>query len=93
MTKKNGQNLVTTVSLDFDDIIIGLMFNLLRTHHPVKRVKVNKRFKRAVELNGRTYILPKDKTILFSTLFRELETLYDSEYDEIMHVLSSFYKF
>lgn len=93
MTKKNGQTLATTASLDFDDIIVGLMFNLLRTHHPVKRVKIEKRFKRAVEVNGRTYVLPRDKTILSSILFSELETLYDSEYEEIMHVLSNFYKF
>jgi hypothetical protein len=91
MKKMSGQISETIALLDFDEIIVGLMFNLLRQSHPVKRVKVKKHFKRAVEVNGRTFLLPKDNYALFSILFSELETLYCAESDEITYVISQFY--
>lgn len=81
----------TTVLLDFDEVIIELMFNSLKTTHPVKRIKVKKHFKRAVEVNGRTFLLPKDNYALFSILYSELEDLYCADSNEIIHVLSEFY--
>ncbi len=91
MKKMNGQISETTALLGFDDIIIKLMFNLLKQSHPIKRIKVKKHWKRAVEVNGRTFLIPKDNYALFSALFSELETLYCAESNEITYVLSQFY--
>lgn len=91
MKKMNGQSSGTTVSQDFDVIIVGLMTNLLKECHPVKRIKVKKHFKRGVDINGRIYLLPKDNYVIFGNLFSELKSLYLAEDSEILHVLTKFY--
>jgi hypothetical protein len=76
---------------EMDEVIVGLMFNLLTQCFPVKKIKVRKRFKRGVDINGRIFFLPKDNYIVFGNLFSELGTLYGANNEEIKHVLTEFY--
>jgi len=76
---------------EMDEIIINMMFSLLKRCYPIGRIKHKNRFKRGVDINGHTFLIPKDNYVIFGDLFSELRTLYGANDDEIKHVLTNFY--
>tara|TARA_R110001606_G_scaffold183774_1_gene330582 strand:- start:1206 stop:1475 length:270 start_codon:yes stop_codon:yes gene_type:complete len=76
---------------EMDEIIINMMFNLLKRYYPIRRIKHKTRFKRGVDINGHTFLIPKDNYVIFGNLFSELGTLYSAKDSEIKHVLTKFY--
>ena len=76
---------------DFDTIMINLMFNFLDMCYPVKRIKLKKRFKRGVDIDGGIYFLPSDNYVIFSRVFDALKIIYDTSDDELKYTISKYY--
>ena len=76
---------------EFNTIMIDLMFNFLDMCYPVKRIKLKKRFKRGVDIDGGIYFLPSDNYVIFSRVFDVLKIMYDTSDDELKYVISKYY--
>jgi hypothetical protein len=76
---------------NFNTIMIDLMFNFLDMCYPVKRIKLKKRFKRGVDIDGGIYFLPSDNYVIFSRVFDVLKIMYDTSDDELKYVISKYY--
>lgn len=90
---KTGTTSGTTPQHNFENITVELMLGLLNSCFPVKRVKDKKHFKRAVDIDGRIYFLPKEQYLVISTLYTKLHSLYQPQPQEINHVLKEYYGF
>lgn len=90
MKRMNGTtHLVTTQSQVFSEMVKNYLSNL----YPVTRVKVKKKFKRGVIINGSEYLIPKDNMIIFSRVYDELKLLYALDDEYIIPLVKSFYGF
>lgn len=78
-------------TVNFDNIMVNLMFNFLDMCYPVKRIKLKKRFKRGVDIDGGIYFLPSDNYAIFSRVFDALKIMYDTSDDELKYVISKYY--
>ena len=56
-----------------------------------KRIKLKKRFKRGVDIDGGIYFLPSDNYVIFSRVFDVLKIMYDTSDDELKYVISKYY--
>mgnify|MGYP003636687235 CR=1 FL=1 len=76
---------------EFNTIMIDLMFNFLDMSYPVKRIKLKKRFKRGVDIDGGIYFLPSDNYVIFSRVFDTLKIMYNTSDDELKYIISKYY--
>lgn len=76
---------------EFDTIMINLMFNFLDMCYPVKKIKLKKRFKRGVDIDGGIYFLPSDNYVIFSRVFDTLKIMYNTSDDELKYTISKYY--
>jgi hypothetical protein len=77
---------------DFDTTMIRLMFNFLNMSYPVKKIKLKKRFKRGVDIDGGIYFLPSDNYVIFARIFDTLKVMYNTTDDELKYTISRYYR-
>ena len=68
----NGMTLVTTPSHHSDQVVHRLVFKYLNALHPIIRVKINGKFKRSVEIEGRIYSVSNEKTSFIPIIIKNL---------------------
>tara|TARA_Y100001937_G_C7123960_1_gene334004 strand:+ start:2187 stop:2420 length:234 start_codon:yes stop_codon:yes gene_type:complete len=74
-----------------DKIIVDLMDNFVRKSFPVGKIKVGRRFKRGVMVDGSPYMISSDLNILKIKLHLLLKNYYGASDDEIYYVINSYY--
>jgi hypothetical protein len=78
----NGMTLVTTSSHHSDEVTHRLAFKYLNNLYPITRVKINGKFKRSVEIDGRTYSVSTEKPLFIPIIIKNLSSTFAvNEYD------------
>ena len=74
-----------------DKVIVNLMNNFVRKSFPVSKIKVGKRFKRGVLVDGSPYMISSDLNVLKVKVYLLLKHYYAASDDEIYSVIDGYY--
>ena len=74
-----------------DKIIIDLMRGFIRKSFPVTKIKIGRRFKRGVVVDGSFFYIQKDLNILRFKVYLILKGVYAASDEDIYTVIDGYY--
>ena len=74
-----------------DNVIIGLMRGFVKKSFPVTKIKIGKRFKRGVVVDGSPYLISSDLSMLRFKVYLILKGCYAASDEEIYSVIDGCY--
>lgn len=74
-----------------DEVIVDLMRGFVKKSFPVTKIKMGKRFKRGVIVDGSSYLISSDLNMLRFKVHLILKGYYGASDDEIYSVIDGYY--
>jgi hypothetical protein len=90
--KTSGNTLVTTTSPHSDQIIYKLIFKYLNMVYPVVRVKINGKFKRSIDINGRIYSVSTEKNNFIPIIMYNISDSFNINDIDVKNIIFEYFK-
>ncbi len=90
--KTIGKILETTTLPCSDEIVAKLVFKYLKTVYPIRRINLEGKFKRTINVNGKNYSVSKNKNEFVPKLISELSNSFSITQLESKTILFDYFK-